>query len=209
MKIIALFLLALLLPARGEEPNLVPNGNFSASKPLDQWRTDFPYEPWYVANVQYVKVGEPYQDGHSVLIELPPKIAGNEGGKIESAFIKADPGATYKVQVDCQTSDFAAKLFVEAWAVDPKPISHPDKFRVPARDGRPPLVMCYRAQVPDPPGRSSQWTTVSREFTLPRTVRIAGQEEEPIYLSLKAFVYLGTQEGGKSFFANFRLTKVK
>jgi len=36
-------------------------------------------------------------------------------------------------------------------ALDPKPVDKPDKFRVPASANQPALVMCYRAQLPDPP----------------------------------------------------------
>jgi len=204
----ALFLMASLLSARCQSANLVPNGDFSAKNPLEGWRIDFPYEPRYVKNVQYIKVGESYKGGHAVDIVLPKHVAGMEGGKIESAFIKAEPGATYKVEIDCKTTDFGGKFFVEAWALDPKPISTPDKFRVPPRDGLPGLVMCYRADIPDPPSKSKVWSTISRELTIPATVRVGGQDEPPIYLSIKAFIFFATQDAGQTSVANFRLTKV-
>jgi len=193
--------------ARGQE-NLIPNGGFTAKDSLQTWRISFPYEPWYVENAGYVKPAA--MDGRPcALLDLPPGIAGNQGGKIESAFVKAEPGATYRVEVDCMTFDFSAKLFAEAWTTDPKPVSNPDKFRVPALGGMPPLVMCYRAQIPDPPGRSKKWTTISREFTLPETVRVAGQEQKPEYLSLKVVAYETTMNAGKSYFTNFRLFRIK
>ena len=193
--------------AAGQE-NLVPNGGFTAREPLQGWRIAFPYEPQYVTNGGYVKAAT--MEGRAcALLDLPPGVAGNQGGKIESAFMKAEPGATYRVEVDCMTADFSAKLFAEAWTTDPKPMATPDKFRVPALGGMPPLVMCYRAQMPDPPGGSRRWTTVSREFTLPATVRVAGQEQKPEYLSLKVVVYAGTPNGGKSYFTNFRLVRIK
>ena len=199
--------LALQGEARAQE-NLIPNGGFTAKDPLQSWRIAFPYEPFYVDNAGYVKAAS--MDGRAcVLLDLPPGVAGNQGGKVESAFVKAEPGATYKVGIDCMTFDFGAKLFAEAWTTDPKPISTPDKFRVPALAGMPPLVMCYRAQIPDPPGGSKKWTTVSREFTVPETVRVAGQEQKPEYLSLKVVVYAATPNGGKSYFTNFRLSRVK
>ena len=43
-------------------------------------------------------------------ITLPKGVAENEGGKIESAFIKTEPGATYRGSVDCMTRDFSAKM---------------------------------------------------------------------------------------------------
>ena len=192
--------------ARGQQVNLIPNAEFKAADPLQSWRISFPYEGWYADNGKYVRAA--VQEGRAcVVIDLPPGIAGNQGGKIESALGKAEPGATYVVTVDCMTYDFSAKLHVEAWTHDPKPTGKPDKFRIPASPGQPGLVMCYRAQLPDPPAHSKKWDTVSREFTLPETVMIAGEEQKPEYLSLKAVVYEGTMGGGKSFFTNFRLRK--
>ncbi|MEI8342720.1 MAG: hypothetical protein WCH43_14445, partial [Verrucomicrobiota bacterium] len=204
------FLLTLLMAITANaQTNLIPNPGFTDSKnPLYGWRTAFPYEGWYVDNVKYVKPAT--MNGKScIVIDLPPGIAGNQGGKIESAFIKAEPGATYRVEVDCMTWDFSAKLHAEAWTHDPKPINKPDKFRVPAAEDHPALVMCYRAQLPDPPDKSKKWGTVSREFTVPETVTVAGEEQKPELLSLKAVVYAGTPNGGKSYFTNFRLTKIK
>jgi len=191
------------------QTNLIPNPKFTDAKnPLLGWRTSFPYEGWYVDNVKYVKPAA--MNGKScIVVDLPPGIAGNQGGKIESAFIKAEPGATYRVEVDCMTWDFSAKLFAEAWTHDPKPVTKPDKSRVPAAEDHPALVMCYRAQVPDPPDKSKKWTTASREFTLPETVVVAGEDQQPELLSVKAYVYAGTPNGGKSYFTNFRLTRVK
>ena len=191
------------------QTNLIPNPNFSdPGNPLLGWRTAFPYEPWYVDNAGYVKPST--EQGKScALVELPPGIAGNQGGKIESAFVKAEPGATYRVEIDCMTWDFSAKLHAEAWTHDPKPIDKPDKFRVPASDGRPALVMCYRAQIPDPPACSKKWSTTGREFTVPEKVVVAGEEQTPELVSVKAVVYAGTPKGGRSFFTNFRLVKIK
>jgi hypothetical protein len=202
-------LVALFTSAVHAQTNLIPNPGFTDSKnPLLGWRTAFPYEGWYVDNVKYVKTA--VMNGKScIVIDLPPGIAGNQGGKIESAFIKTEPGATYRVEIDCMTWDFGAKLHAEAWTHDSKPVGKPDKFRVPAAEDHPALVMCYRAQVPDPPDKSRKWSTVSREFTVPETVVVAGEEQKPEYLSLKAVVYAGTMEGGKSYFTNFRLTKIK
>jgi len=190
------------------QTNLVPNGDFSAAEPLQNWRVDFPYEGPYVKNKTYLSAS--IQAGRKcVQIDLPPGVAGNEGGKIESAFFKAEPGATYRVEIDCLTWDFSAKTFVEAWAPDPAPIPQPDKFRVPAAPDHPPLVMVYRAQVPDAKGHTKTWQTVTREFKLPRMCRVAGKDTPPEYLSLKAYTYEPTPKGGKSYFANFRLYKIK
>jgi len=197
--------------AASAQTNLVPNGDFSAADALQNWRIDFPYAAPYVKNKTYVRVASEAASngGKCVVIELPPGVAGNEGGKIESAFIPAEPGATYRVEIDCMTWDFSAKTFVEAWVTDPKPIPQPDKFRVPAAPDHPALVTVYRAQIPDPKGRSKTWETVGREFTLPKACRVGGKETAPEYLTLKAYTYEGTPNGGKSYFANFRLYKIK
>ncbi len=195
---------------QGKGPNLVPNPDFSTADALSMWRVDFPYAQPYAKNKEYVKiVAAPQRAGKCVLIDLPPKVAGNEGGKIESAFLPAEPGATYHVEIDCLTWDFSAKTFVEAWIDDPAPIPQADKFRVPPGNGHPALLTVYRAQVPDPKAKSKTWETVSRDFTLPKTVRVGGKDIAPQYLTLKAYTYHGTLEGGKSYFANFRLYKIK
>jgi hypothetical protein len=201
----------LCLPAMAvaQAQNLIPNGNFTAPDPLQTWRIAFPYEGPYASNAQYVKaVNAPSGSrGKCVVIDLPRGVAGNQGGKIESAFIKAEPGATYKVQVDCMAFDFSAKLHVEAYTTDPNPTPKPDKFRVPAANGMPALVMCYRAQLPDPPAKGRDWRTVERKFTLPEKVTVAGREQAPEWLSIKAVAYAATMESGKSYFSNFRLYK--
>lgn len=204
-------ILLLLLCQALHAGNLLPNGTFTGPDPLAGWRTDFPYEGPYRKNKEYISVTreQAHPLGQSLQIALPPGVAGNEGGKIESAFIRAEPGATYRVEIDCLTHDFSAKTFVEAWVTDPKPITQPDKFRVPAGPDHPALVMVYRAQIPDPQGRSRQWQTVSREFTLPKSRRVGGKEMAPEFLSVKAFVYAATQEAGKAYFANFRLQKIR
>jgi hypothetical protein len=193
------------------QTNLIPNATFTAKEPLEHWRTAFPYEGWYKQNHNYVSVNieRAPQNGKCAEISLPAGVAGNQGGKIESAFVKAVPGATYKVEVDCMTWDFSAKLHAEAYAVDNSPMPRPSKFRIPATNGLPALVMVYRAQLPDPPAHSKNWTTVSREFTLPATVKVRGEETVPAYLSLKAVAYDATMDAGKSYFTNFRLYKIK
>ena len=202
---------ALALPAIAQT-NLVPNGDFSAADPLQGWRIDFPYAEPYAKNKSYITItseNAPKSGGKCVQITLPRGVAGNEGGKVESAFIKAEPGATYRVEIDCLTWDFSAKTFVEAWVTDPAPIPQPDKFRIPASTGQPPLLTVYRAQNLDAKGHSKTWQTVSREFKLPKTCRVGGKDIPPEFLTLKAYTYEPTPNAGKSYFANFRLYKIK
>ena len=69
-------------------------------------------------------------------------------------------------------------------------------------------MMCYRAQVPSPPGNSKSWTSASRDFTVPQTVVIAGKEQKPEFISVKVVNYGATMAAAKSYFANFRLFRV-
>lgn len=197
--------------AKDEDTNLIPNGDFRALPPMQYWRIDFPYEPAYKNNARYVfPLKEPGPAGlPSVTISLPPGVGGNEGGKIESALFPASPGSLYRVAVDCKTTDLLAKLHVEAWVEDPAPPSEPSKFRIPAKESSPALVMCYRAQIPSPPPKSNVWTTAEREFTLPAEVLVGGRKTKPLFLSVKAFVYVDSMKAGQASFANFRLVLVR
>ena len=207
--LIALIALLACPHLRAQQANLIPNPDFSDPKnPLAGWRADFPVESWYVNNVKYVKP-ESQLGKKCIVIDLPPGIAGNQGGKIESALVKVEPGATYRMEIDCMTGDFSAKLFAEAWTHDPKPDDKRSIFRIPAGDDHPALCMCFRAQSPDPPAGSKKWSTVSREFTVPESVTVSGEDQKPEYISLKAVVYAATPNGGKSWFTNFRLYKIK
>ena len=204
------FLFALLISAAHAQQNLIPNGDFAGPDPLKGWRIDFPYQSRYEKNVTYIKATT--QAGRKcVELNLPAGVAGNEGGKIETALIPAVPGATYRAEIDTLTWDFGAKLHAEAYTTDPRPSGRQDTslFVIPGTNGAPCKVMCYRSQFPDPPGQSKKWTTVTREFTLPATVKVAGKDCPPQWVILKAYIYAGTGEAGKSYVTNFRLYKIK
>ena len=200
----------LLAGRAGAQQNLIPNGDFSAKDPLKDWRIDFPHQSQYEKNASYIKpatqLGRP-----CVEVALPPGLAGNQGGKVESALVPAVPGATYKVAVDCLTWSFSAKVHAEAYVTDPRPNGRQGTsiFVIPATNGIPARVMAWRAQVSDPPAGGKKWATVSREFTLPATVTVAGKECKPEFLVLKAVVYAATMDAGQSYFTNFRLYRVK
>ena len=101
------------------QQNLVPNPGFTDPTALKGWRYDFPYQDWYKKNAGYIR--ETTMGGKKcVEISLPPGIAGNEGGKIETALIPAEPGATYYAEVECLLPEFSAMLHAEAYAVDPR-----------------------------------------------------------------------------------------
>jgi hypothetical protein len=190
--------------------NLLPNGTFEGKEPLKGWLVDFPDEDFYKANAPYVKMAPPGDVGgrRAVMLDLPAGIAGNQGGKIESVPVPVVPGATYRIEVDCMTWDFSARIHAEAWSTDPNPDQKRTIFRRAPMDGRPALMMCYRAQVPSPPGNSKSWTTAGREFTVPKTVVIAGKDQKPEYISVKVVNYGATMAAGKSYFSNFRLVLV-
>lgn len=206
--------------AHAQQKNLLPNGDFSdKTNPLAGWRTDFPYEPWYVKNKGYVKIApdkKAKNGGPCVVIELPPGVAGNEGGKIESAFVKIEAGATYVAEVDVMTWDFGAKIFGEAWVVDPKPEQARSKSRTAAFAGMPAMLQVYRRQFHDPAGGKA-WTTLKQEITIPEKVRVntkggAGAQSDwaqvpPEFLSLKVYIFAATPNGGKSYVGPMRLVK--
>ncbi len=209
---LSIIISAILWPvlACGAEKNLLPNGNFEGKEPLKGWLTNFPAEAFYKDNGPYVKMAAAAEAGGrtAVLLDLPAGIAGNQGGKIESVPVPVVPGATYKVQVDCMTWDVSAKIHAEAWSTDPHPEQKRTIFRRAPVDGRPALMMCYRAQVPSPPGKSKVWTTAGREFKVPKTVVIAGKDQAPEFISVKVVNYGATMAAGKSYFSNFRLALV-
>jgi len=190
--------------------NLLPNGAFEGQYPMSGWLTSFPDEAWYRDNGKYIKVAPVKAPGgrRAVVMDLAAGIAGNQGGKIESVPVPVVPGGHYKIEVDCMTWDFGAKIHAEVWTTDPHPEQKRTIFRRAPAEGRPALMMCYRAQVPDPPGGAKEWSTTGREFTVPLTVKVAGEEQKPQFISVKAVVYAGTMSAGKSYFANFRLTRL-
>lgn len=204
--LVALFFTA-IAPA-AEEKNLLPNGSFEGEPPLHGWLTNFPDEEFYIGNAPYVKMAA-VGGRKAVMLDLPAGIAGNQGGKIESVPVPVVPGATYRVAVDCMTWDFGAKIHSEAWSTDPHPEQKRTIFRRAPMDGRPALIMCYRAQVPSPPGNSKQWSTAGREFTVPKTVVVAGKDQQPEFISVKVVNFAATPNAGKSYFSNFRLFRVE
>jgi hypothetical protein len=207
--IVALVLTAAL--ASGAGKNLLPNGGFAGKDALQGWLTAFPDEAFYRGNAPYVKMAPPGEVGgrKAVMLDLPAGIAGNQGGKLESVPLAVEPGATYHIEVDCMTWDFSAKIHVEAWSRDPHAEQKRTIFRRAPADGRPALIMCYRAQVPSPPGNSKIWTSTGRDFTVPTTVVVSGKDQKPEYLSVKVVTYGATMAAGKSYFANFRLVRVE
>ncbi len=196
--------------ASGGEKNLLPNGGFEGKEPLKGWLTDFPDEAFYKNNAPYVKLAASGETGgrRAVVMDLPPGIAGNQGGKIESVPVPVEPGGTFRVEVDCMTWDFSARIHAEVWSSDPNPDQKRTIFRRAPAGGRPALIMCYRAQGPSPPGGSKTWTTAARDFKVPETVVVAGKNQKPEFISVKVVSYAATMDAGKSYFSNFRLHRV-
>lgn len=194
----------------GEEPNLLPNGNFAGKEPLAGWLTSFPDEGFYKDNAAYVKMAPSNEVGgrRAIVMELPEGIAGNQGGKIESVPIPVEPGAKYRIEVDCMTWNFSAKIHAEAWVPDPQPDQRRTIFRRVPASGRPALIVCFRAQVPSPPEKAKTWSTASREFIVPKSVEVKGEDEKPAYISIKVVTYGATMAAGKSYFSNFKLVRL-
>ena len=196
------------------QSNLIPNPDFNEmGDPLKTWRIDFPYQQPYAKNAGYVRISPDKKQGSANVVEitLPKGVAENEGGKIESAFVKAQPGATYRAAVDCMTNDLSVKLYVLGWAVDPTPPGAPNIDRIPARDGMPALVRIYRAQF-EAPRMSKVWTTARREFKLPDKAIVGGQPSQPAFVSFEVFAYsdnTGTLPMAKSYYTRFSLTASK
>ncbi len=199
--------------ASAQTSNLIPNWDFSdRANPLASWRIDFPYQGQYVKNAGYVKISETVRDGEAPTVELdlPKGVAENEGGKVETALVKIEPGASYHASVDVMTNDLAAKFMVEVYALDPTAPGPPSLDRIPATNGMPALVKCYRAVFTDPAAKSKSWFTAKRDFTIPAIVTIAGKPAPPVYAAIKAFGYSAWVGGsGKLYFSRFVLTKTK
>ena len=193
-----------LTSGQGNTGNLIPNWNFSDPVPLKGWRVDFPYQDWYVKNVTYVSQVE-MQGKKCAQIALPAGVAGNEGGKVETALVPVIPGATYRGEVWALLPDFSSKVICEVYAPDPRDeITRKDTeskgakitiARIPEGDGHPP--------------KGSKWVKVEKEFTVPPAGIIAGQQSKPTLMTIKGYTYEATQSAGKSYFTDFKLVKVK
>jgi hypothetical protein len=218
MPVLSILLLAFSGTAWSQQ-NLVPNWNFSDATPLKGWRYDFPYQEWYAKNAGYVSVVS-MAGKRCAQISLPPGVAGNEGGKIETALIPAEPGATYYAEVECLLPEFSAMLHAEAYAVDPRDETaraaaeakgaRVTVQRIPPREGLPALVMIFRAQLPAAK-KGNEWVKVGREFTIPEEWPIGADGKfkvKPAYLTLKAYTFEATPNAGKSYFTNFKLIKL-
>ena len=209
-RILTVALLAGVMTVAAIEQNLVPNWDFSdKSDPLKGWRYIYPHEQQqYGENQRYIRVTE-YSCKRCVEFTLPGKIANNQGAKIETAFIKIEPGATYRFEIDCAAVEMNMELFAEAWA--PLPPDRQEKPRAniwPAEGGRPMLVKCGRAHVSH---KEKTWKTIRGTYTVDKTVKIGTKDIAPAYLSLKAYVYLnkGKKDEAKAYVANFHLVRVK
>ena len=207
----ALLLLMVTIGVAAAAPgqqNLIPNCDFSAKEALQSWRIDFPYQSQYVENAQYCRVTT--QLGRNCLeISTPPIVIANQGGKMETALIPAVGGASYHAEVDCLGWDYNVKVFVEAYTTDPRPDGYQGHslFVIPGTNGAPCKVMCWRGQFTDLPhsGALKTWSTATRDFTLPATMKVAGKDCKPEWLTLKVVVWAASAITGKSYFTNFRL----
>ena len=192
------------------QQNLIANGDFSAAEALKGWRIDFPYQGQYSNNVAYCHVAT--QLGRKcVEISPPPDVIAAQGAKVETVLVPAVAGASYRAEVDCLGWDFSVKAFAEAYVSAPCPEGSAmhSLSVIPGTNGGPCKIMCYRADFTDPPANGKKWKTATREFTLPSSVRVAGKEYTPEWVTIKIVVWSGPAIVGKSFFTNFRLYRTK
>ena len=192
------------------QQSLIANGDFSAPDPLKGWRIDFPYQGQYSNNAAYCRVTT--QLGRRCIeISPPPEVIFSQGGKVETMLVPAAPGASYRAEVDCLGWDFSVKAFAEAYVSAPCPEGSAmhSLSVIPGTNGGPCKIMCYRADFTDPPANGKKWKTATREFTLPSSVRVAGKEYKPEWVTIKIVVWSGPAIVGKSFFTNFRLYRTK
>jgi len=162
---------------KATEQNLIPNADFLANPPLLGWRTNFDYESWHKNNKNYVRIvtdHAPRPGVRVVEINQPSAVANNQGTKLQSPFIKCEPGATYRASVDVMTWHPAAfaKVSIMVYTTNPEPQLHMlATTQIPAMNGMPALKQCGRVQFADPKGGRT-WVTTSREFTIPEKVSV-------------------------------------
>ena len=206
-------MLAAVVTAHAQS-NLIPNPDFNdVTNPLKEWRIEFPYQETYIKNPGYISISKDKKSGSANVVEItePKAVAENEGAKIESAFVKAQPGATYHASIDCMTNDLSAKCYIQVWAIDPSESTQADLYRVPARNGMPALVMVGRSEF-EPPGTSKVWTTIKKDYKVPEKVIVRGQMTQPAYVSMQVFAYSATTAtvpSAKADFTRFSLTATK
>ena len=203
--------------AAAQTGNLVPNWNFSDPVLLKFYRYDFPYQGAYAKNVGYVSQVE-FKGKKCAQLDLPPGVAGNEGAKIETALVPAIGGATYRVEVSAALPTLAAKIHLEVYAEDPRDeLTRKDTeakgpnisiMRIPEGNGHKPLVVIFRGQLDDPKG-GGEWNKVERDITVVPGGIIAGKPVKPVLMAIKAVTFGATMEAGKSYFGDFKITKIK
>ena len=147
------------------------------------------------------------------MIELPAGIAGNEGGKVETALMQpAVPGATYRVERWRRCFRTSARRFTPRLTrPDPRDaVTRLDTeskgtkitvMRIPEGDGHPPLVMVYRAQLPDPP-KGNKWVKVQRGVHAAARRRSSRAKAGEAALPHRESLYLlrGSMSAGKAYF---------
>jgi len=194
------------------EQQLVPNWNFSEKPdPLKFWRYTYPHQQdQYSKNHEYVKVVQQPGKGNVVEFACPLK-QGNMGGiMFETAFIKCEPGATYKAEVEASPKDMRMMIMVEAWVPLPDSINIKPGLRVwPAENGLPRLMMCGRKRGEQHHG---SWKTIRETYTVPKTVNLALKDTPPTHISVKVYADVPNVKGkpiSNAYVASVRLTKSK
>jgi hypothetical protein len=214
---------ALLVLCAQAQENLIPNADFSDPKPLNTWRYDFPGQEFYAANAGYLS--QTTIDGrHCAVVSLPPHVAENQGGKLETALIKVVPGASYHAEIEAKLMGFDAKVFAEAYVEDPRTEEEQKATeakgvvislnRIPADADHKQLIKVYRAQFPgftasaNSKAAAAGWTQSGKDFTVPMEWKVAGKKVIPAYIILK-IVTIGGANAGKIYYTGAKLVQTK
>lgn len=202
---LALVLLSLccLSAVAADAPNLIPNGDMSASNPAEGFTVAFPYQGAYLKNSEYVRPGQ--LGGRTcIVMEGPDDYMGMKGIKVLSPLAKVEGGKTYKVRVDLyrRLPQTQFKVFAELYAVDPRPspvLSPVQTMQIPAEAGHPALVLVYKKDLnPREPVPPEQWTTLEGDLAVPQkeNLKVLGKPAEAAYALVKV-IALGS--GSKKF----------
>lgn len=199
--------------AAADGANLIPNGDMSAKDPAEGFFISFPYQGMYVDNSKYVKVGQ-LAGRTCILMEGPDKLMGMKGIKVLSPLAKIEQGKTYKASVDLyrQLKQTHFKIFVELYAVDPRPnptLSPVQTMQIPAEAGHhPALILVYKRDLTLMEGiPPEKWTKVSTDVVVPAkdNLKVLGKPAEASYATIKVIAlgsgfYDFTHTAGASHF---------
>lgn len=184
----AALLLALAVPLRAGEQNLLPNGDFG--KGLARWKVTFPEanETKYSRNHDWITVVDsPGGGGKAVRFVLSEGVAASEGVKAVTEMVEIDPAGAYEFGADVFTRGPTLKMFIEGYVKEPKQ-------QVAGNDMYPGFVRVYRASIHVRTGPEA-WSTQRRVFDLSK----APKANRPTHVLVKIYAYWPK---GEAFYRN-------